>query len=611
MFATMRAELLVLRKWPAAWGLLLVLPVLTLTVSYIVTFVTYVTETPAQYAQLGSPAQNLPTMLPSQFVIAATSQFAFSGLAPFIVLGAMMAGGDWRRGTIRTSLLQEPGRLRTLGGQVLALAAAAAASVVATFAVCAAASLVVARLEAGAVVPPTAAWPAIWLITRGLGTALLIAFGYTTAGLALGTVCRNAAGAIAIALLWTVIIEGNVYDMGIQAGGTLLKITNFLPGSDAVTLISVFGSVGQSHMYLPMSPARAAWTLAGYTAAFLAVTAILLHARDVADRPRSQTRRHAAAPLAADPGKTLPSGQTASSRAAGWAAGVLACLRAELLILRKRPAAWGLLLALPADMLISVYVTGYVYYRTAGNGAGVDAPELLAFLSPGQYLSAPLTVLGIHSGLYGATVFTLLGALVAGSDWGRGTIRTTLLQGPGRLRTRLGQDLAVLIATAASVALTFIAAAAASGVVAATQAGALLPDDSHYPAFPHLAGAIGGALMISIPYAAIGLALGTLLRSDAAATGVAVLWAVVIQYNLDNIGSLNGVLRKLYEILPDASANTLGNLYNSVTTPVLGTVVMPPFGVRVLPAVAVLTLALYAVACLAMPALLTRRRDIA
>ena len=35
MLAAARAELLVLRKWPAAWGLLLVMPALALLVYYL------------------------------------------------------------------------------------------------------------------------------------------------------------------------------------------------------------------------------------------------------------------------------------------------------------------------------------------------------------------------------------------------------------------------------------------------------------------------------------------------------------------------------------------------------------------------------------------------
>ena len=52
MLASVRAELLVLRKWPAAWGLLLVVPAATLLPYYVVSFVVYLTDTPAEYAQL-------------------------------------------------------------------------------------------------------------------------------------------------------------------------------------------------------------------------------------------------------------------------------------------------------------------------------------------------------------------------------------------------------------------------------------------------------------------------------------------------------------------------------------------------------------------------------
>ena len=70
----MRAELLVLRKWPAAWALLLIMPAATLLPYYVVSYVFYLTVTPAEYAVQGTPAQNLPALLPSQFVIVALTQ---------------------------------------------------------------------------------------------------------------------------------------------------------------------------------------------------------------------------------------------------------------------------------------------------------------------------------------------------------------------------------------------------------------------------------------------------------------------------------------------------------------------------------------------------------
>jgi ABC-2 type transport system permease protein len=283
----MRAELLVLRKWPAAWGLLLVVPAIAVLPYYVVTFVTYLTATPAQYATLGTPAQNLPSMLPSQFVIVALVPFSY-GAAPFAVLGAVLAGGDWGPGTVATSLLAGSGRVRAGAGQALALAVALAASVLTTFVACAAASLLIRALEAGAVNPADGAIPATWVVVRGLGVGLLVALAYGMTGLALGTVCRSAAGAIAAVLLWTVLIEPSVFNLGQQAGGLALKIANVFPADSAATVTSLFGSPGGgagSQMYLPDRPAAAAWTLAAYTAALLTVTLVLLCRRDVAPPP--------------------------------------------------------------------------------------------------------------------------------------------------------------------------------------------------------------------------------------------------------------------------------------------------------------------------------------
>ena len=618
MLAAARAELLVLRKWPAAWGLLLVAPALTLVTYYVVTFVDYLTVTPAQYAQLGDPSQMLPALLPSQFVIAATEQFSFSAVAPFVVLGAVMAGGDWGRGTIETSLVSGPGRVRTGAGQALALALALASGVVATFVVSGAASLVIRALEAHAENPLDAAMPAAWVIVRGLGVAMLITLAYGFMGLALGTVCRSAAGAIGAALLWTVLIEPNLADLSQQAGGMLKAISNVFPITSADTLTSLFGSPGggaASQMYLPIRPTAAAWTLAGYTAGFLGLTLVLLYRRDVLTGRTSRRRRAPTAPTAppalaaADPPPRAPS----VDQAPGRASGALASLRAELLVMRNRPTVWALVLILPIDMLIGSYLTDYVYYRTAATGltVGVNAPQVLSAMLPGQYLTSALSGFGTYSDVYGSAVFVLLGALVAGSDWGRGTIKTALLAGPGRLQTRIGQDMAVMLAAAAGVALTFLLAAGASVTTAAALARPAPSLASRFPVFTQVAASVGGALILAVACTAIGLALGVVLRSATKAAAAVLLWAVVIQPNLDQVSTqLHGLLLRLYDILPDASINTVVNLYNTTVADVPGTNISPPSGVEVAPALAFATLGLYLVVCLAVPALITARRSI-
>jgi ABC-2 type transport system permease protein len=618
----MRAELLVLRKWPAAWGLLLVVPAIAVLPYYVVTFVTYLTATPAQYATLGTPAQNLPSMLPSQFVIVALVPFSY-GAAPFAVLGAVLAGGDWGRGTVATSLLAGSGRVRAGAGQALALAVALAASVLTTFAACAAASLLIRALEAGVVNPADGAIPATWVVVRGLGVGLLVALAYGMTGLALGTVCRSAAGAIAAVLLWTVLIEPSVFNLGQQAGGLALKIANVFPADSAATVTSLFGSPGGgagSQMYLPDRPAAAAWTLAAYTAAFLAVTLVLLCRRDVAPRPDRRRLRWARLPRPAVPARPAPGPAPARpapgpAPAPGGLRGVLASLRAELLVMCRRPAVWALVLATPASLLIGGYLTDFVYYRTAGTGIGLDvnAPQVLAAMLPGQYLTTALDTFGTDTYSYGPAVFFLLGALVAGTDWERGTIRTALLQGPGRLQTRIGQDLAVLAAAAASVALTFAVAAAVSSAAAAGLGVSAAPQAAGFPVPAHVAASVAGALILALACTAIGLALGTVLRGATRAAGAVLLWVVVVQPYLDQVSTqLHGVLLRLYEALPDASMNTVVNLYNTTIAAVPGTQIWPPGsdGIQVAPVLAFAVLAGYVLVFLAVPAVVTRRRSI-
>src|SRR5579862_6088558 len=304
----MRAELLVLRKWPAAWGLLLVVPVVTLLPYYVISFVIYLTDTPAEYAQQGSPAMILPSMLPSQFVIVALTLLP-STTTPFIVLGAVMAGGDWERGTMATSLLATAGRVRAAAGQAAALVVAVAASIAVTFASCAAASLLIRALEAHAARPVDAAFPPAWVIVRGLGAGLLIAVAYGCTGLLLGTVCRSAAGGIAAAVLWTALLDPALYELGLNTGSqTLHTITLLFPYSSAVTLAIMFGAPGggaSTSVYLPVAPAVAAWVLAGYAAVFLGLTLLLVRRRDVLTA-RPARRRPRPAPLPVSAAGPLP-----------------------------------------------------------------------------------------------------------------------------------------------------------------------------------------------------------------------------------------------------------------------------------------------------------------
>jgi ABC-2 type transport system permease protein len=612
MLASMRAELLVLRKWPAAWGLLLVTPALVLLSDYIAEFISYLNLTPAEYATYGTPSQALGSLTLSQFNIIAVMQFNFSGTAPFIVLGAVMAGGDWSRGTITTALLQRPGRAGTFAGQALALAVAIAGSVLATFAVAAAACYAIKGVEGNGVNPFLAAMPPALVIAESVGAALFVALTYGTLGLLLGTVCRSGAGAISAALLWTLIIEGTLYNLALDyPHGILRMVSDLTPGAAATVVTGPFGDPGggaDSQNYPAVTMTMAVVTLAVYLTVAFALTVIVLKRRDAVTAPsrRRRLRRRATAPASGpDRIAARPRPQTA-------AGGTLVSLRAELLVMSKRPAIWALVLFLPADMLLNSYFSPYLLFATANTGVslGVSPPLVLSTMMPGQYLAAALN--GAFSGsignVYGGVAFMLLGALIGGSDWGRGTIKTALLQGPSRLRGFAGQALAVAIAVAASIALTFILAAVASVIVALHQTGSLDPAGSPFPVFGHLAQALAAALALGLAYAAVGLTLGIWLRSAAAGIGAVLLWAVVVQPSLEFFApQLRGVMLQLYEVLPNAATNTVINLDGNPNLALYG----ENFPIaQVAPALAFLTLGLYAAVFLAIPALITRRRDV-
>lgn len=469
----------------------------------------------------------------------------------------------------------------------------------ATFAVAAAASTVIRVAESKTVNPYTAAMP----------PALLVALTYGMLGLFLGTVCRSGAGAIAAGLLWTLIIEGTLYDLALQfPHGTLRTISDLTPAAAATVVTGLFGDPGGgagSQNYMAVSTAGAVWTLTSYTAAALALTIFVLRRRDAVTESsrRIRLRRRSVAPSS---GTDRPAGQQGPQTAA---AGLLASLHAELLIMSKRPAVWALVLVVPTDMLLNSYISSYVLYVTSNTGVttGVSAPLVLSTMMPSQYLTAALNgAFGLGSDVYGATVFMLLGALIGGSDWGLNTIKTALLQGPSRLRAFSGQ--AVAVAIAASVALTFTLAAAASAIIALHQTGSLDPAGSQFPAFGHLAAALAAALMMGLAYAAVGLTLGIWLRSATAGIGAALLWAVVVQPSIEYFAvQLHGVILRLYEIFPDAATNTVINLEGNPNLALYGSNLSEA---QIAPVLAFLTLGLYVAAFLTIPALITRRRDI-
>jgi ABC-2 type transport system permease protein len=607
MIASWRAELFVLRKSRAVWVLVAVAPLMVLVQTYLFEFVGYLGLTPATEQLFGSPGENLPALLPSQFVIQAVGDLVQT--APFIVLGAYVAGADWSRGTLRTSLLQGQSRTRCFGGQVLAVMTACAISVLLSFVLAGAASLAIRGYVGGTAAAAAGPFPPVSVTGEAIGAGLLIGFAYGALGIALGTLCRSAAGGIAAALAWAAFADSFLFDLSTDTGPLFTHLYNVMPGASLITLGSMFGSSGggaSSATYQPVPPWAAAAILAAYTAAFLGLALVLLLRRDItaAARPRRWfgwfRRFRRFRPRAGRPARPRP---------VFTGSGLLASMRSELGIMSRWPAMWALVLILPVFTLLGIYVEQLALYLNAGTGAITLASpaEVLPVLLPGQFVPTVLSTIG--TGIYlpvpGTALFFLIGALAAGRDWAGGTLRTSLLQGPARARTSAGQALAVLIAAAVSVLLTFAAAGLFSMLTAAGVDGSVSPASSPLPTAARLAAGIGLGLLVAATWAAVGWTAGTLLRSATAAFAVIVLWATIVQLQLDQFATeLVNPLRAVYDLLPDAATNTLTGLFGFPAFEGA-----PSFG-KVAPLLAFLTLTAYSLTCLTVPVALTLHRDV-
>lgn len=286
MFASLRAELLVLRMSPAAWVLVSLLPLYTLIQGYVLGYLFYVRQLGPEADPGGGSAELiLLSLLPSQFSIVAVNVYAFVGTAVPLVFGALASGNDWSRGTLKTALSQGPGRMRTFGGQILAVSAMLTISVATNFLVAAAASAVIQVITRGTGSVANSAFPPPLVVLQSVAVAVLISITYGTGGLALGTVFRSAGVAIAVALVWTQGVVVLLDTLALQLGGVVETINDFTPDASAASLTAVFGAVGggaDTPMYFRVDPALSVWVLAGYTVAFILLGMTVIRHRDVA-----------------------------------------------------------------------------------------------------------------------------------------------------------------------------------------------------------------------------------------------------------------------------------------------------------------------------------------
>jgi ABC-type transport system involved in multi-copper enzyme maturation permease subunit len=222
---------------------------------------------------------------------------------------------------------------------------------------------------------------------------------------------------------------------------------------------------------------------------------------------------------------------------------------AELVKLLRRPATWVLLGLWPSVQLVFSLLIPYVSYRRGASSDGSPPEVLLAGTLPDRLVQNALSGLP----LFGGALVLTLGALLAGSEYGWGTLKTLLVQGPRRLTVLAGQLLALLLVLAGAVVVSFLLTALGSWAIAAGESAAF-----DWPSLGDLVRGFGGGLLIAGTWGAMGMLLGTALRGTALPIGLGLVWILAIESLVVNVAApLLSLFDAGQAVLPGVNAGSL------------------------------------------------------
>lgn len=267
---------------------------------------------------------------------------------------------------------------------------------------------------------------------------------------------------------------------------------------------------------------------------------------------------------------------------------MIATIKSEIRKTVRRPA---LLIGSGLVGAVVVLVYGVLWYEATHPGS-TERPVALATLLPENFVS---NVMGAGYPL-GAALMIVLGALIAGSEYGWSTMKTLLTQGPGRLTVWAGRSLVFLAWTGFMTAMLFAVGAASSVVVAYFEGHAIA-----WPAVVDIAKGMGAIWLIFAANGAVGLALGVLFRQSAAALGVGIVYLlgaeIIVVRFVDGLN--NGAYKWIGDLFVGQNSSALLQSFVPHST--------PPVSAEQ----AVIVLAAYLAGLLIVAAGLQRQRDVA
>jgi ABC-2 type transport system permease protein len=269
---------------------------------------------------------------------------------------------------------------------------------------------------------------------------------------------------------------------------------------------------------------------------------------------------------------------------------------AELLLIRKRPSTWILLTIWTLLALTFAYVVPYVAYL---NDPGAES---LADVLPNRLVGTLMAGFPF----FGGVLALMLGVLTIGSEYGWGTLRTLFTQRPGRLRILGAKLLALALALVPFVLVVYGLGALASFAVAAREGA-----DLAWPSASLLVRGLAAGWLILAVWAALGVLLAVLSRGTALATGIGILYALVIEGLLSALASEVSVLDRLVEFFLRANAYSLVSVLGVAVDDVADAGPGSFSGPFVAGGQALVVLLVYLTAFIVVAGWVLRRRDVA
>ena len=195
---------------------------------------------------------------------------------------------------------------------------------------------------------------------------------------------------------------------------------------------------------------------------------------------------------------------------------MIATIKAEWRKNRFRPAflvGSGLIAA------ITVLVYSTSWYQATHPSAAEGAVSI-SLLYPDQFVN---DVMGAGFPV-GAAIAIVLAAILTGSEYSWGTLKTVFTQGPGRLTTWSGRLLVFAAWMGILTGILFAIGAGYSALIASINGHSI-----NWPTLEAIAKGFGAVWLIFVVNGAIGMALGVLVRQSAAAIGIGLVYLLSVE----------------------------------------------------------------------------------